>query len=80
MRYAMNNTYLTTEQLAERIHYNTRTIRNELIDSCLFEGTHYIRPFGRRKILFIWEKIEKDMLSLMNDSISMPFNTSGEAA
>ncbi|MBU2869741.1 hypothetical protein [Colwellia sp. E2M01] len=69
----MNNTYLTTEQLAEKIHYNTRTIRNELIDSCLFEGTHYIRPFGRRKILFIWEKIEKDMLSLMEDSIAMPF-------
>jgi hypothetical protein len=80
MRYAMNNTYLTTEQLAEKIHYNSRTIRNELIDSCLFEGTHYIRPFGRRKILFIWEKIEKDMLSLMNDSIAMPFKTSEEAA
>lgn len=80
MRFTMNNTYLTTEQLAEKIQYNTRTIRNELIDSCLFEGTHYIRPFGRRKILFIWENIEKDMLSLMNDSIAMPFNTSEEAA
>lgn len=76
----MNNTYLTTEQLAERIHYNSRTIRNELIDSCLFEGQHYIRPFGRRKILFIWENIEKDMLSLMNDSIAMPFHNSVEAA
>lgn len=76
----MNNTYLTTDQLATRIHYNVRTIRNELIDTCLFEGQHYIRPFGRRKILFIWENIEKDMLSLVNDSIAMPFNTSVEAA
>jgi hypothetical protein len=68
----MSNTYLTTDQLAKKIHYNARTIRNELIDACLFEGTHYIRPFGRRKILFIWETIEKDMLSLLNDSIAMP--------
>lgn len=69
----MKNTYLTTDQLAEKIHYNSRTIRNELIDSCLFEGTHYIRPFGRRKILFIWETIEQDMLSNLNDSIAMPY-------
>ena len=68
----MNNTYLTTEQLAGKIHYNARTIRNELIDCCLFEGIHYIRPFGRRKILFIWEAVEKEMLSLLNDSIAMP--------
>ena len=76
----MNNTYLTTEQLAERIHYNVRTIRNELIDTCLFEGTHYIRPFGRRKILFIWEQIESDMLNLLNDSIAMPYKTTTEVA
>ena len=25
------------------------------------EGIHYIRPFGGRKILYIWERIEKDM-------------------
>ena len=67
----MENTYLTTEQLAERIHYTARTIRNELIDSCLFEGKHYIRPFGRRKILFIWESIESDMLTDNDDSIAL---------
>ena len=76
----MSNTYLTTDQLAKKIHYNARTIRNELIDACLFEGTHYIRPFGRRKILFIWETIEKDMLSLLNDSIAMPHSSAGAAA
>lgn len=67
----MSNTYLTTDQLAQRIHYNARTIRNELVDSCLFEGQHYIRPFGRRKMLFIWEQIEKDMISLSDDSIAL---------
>lgn len=67
------NTYLTTEQLAERIHYNVRTIRNDLIDSCLFEGRHYIRPFNRRKILFIWEHVEQDMLSQVEDSLALAY-------
>ena len=51
----MSETYLTTEQLAERIHYDPRTIRTRLKDAVLLEGVHYIRPFGGRKILFIWE-------------------------
>ncbi len=57
----MNATYLTTEQLSNRIHYDSRTIREQLKDSVLLEGIHYIRPFGRRKILFIWEAIERDI-------------------
>lgn len=55
------STYLTTEQLAERIHYEPRTILTRLKDQVLIEGVHYIRPFGRRKILYIWEAIERDM-------------------
>lgn len=57
----MNRTYLTTEGLSERIHYDPRTIRERLKDSVLIEGIHYIRPFGGRKILYIWECIERDM-------------------
>ena len=57
----MNFTYLTTKELSERNHYNERTIRNQLKDSVLLEGVHYIRPFGGRKILFVWERIEEDM-------------------
>ena len=57
----MNFTYLTTKELSERIHYNERTIRNQLKDSVLIEGIHYIRPFGGRKILYVWERIEEDM-------------------
>ena len=57
----MNQTYLTSSELAERIKYDVRTIREQLKDSVLLEGTHYIRPFGGRKILFIWEAIERDM-------------------
>lgn len=58
----MNSEYLTTEQLAQRIHYDPRTIRNRLKDSVLIEGIHYIRPFGGRKILYLWEVIERDMV------------------
>lgn len=55
------NTYLTTDELAARIKYDSRTIRERLKDSVLLEGVHYIRPFGGRKILYVWEQIEKDM-------------------
>ena len=48
-------------ELSERIKYEPRTIRDCLKDSVLLEGVHYIRPFGGRKILYIWEQIEKDM-------------------
>lgn len=58
----MDNTYLTTAELAERIKYDVRVIREQLKDSVLFEGIHYIRPFGGRKILFIWERVEEEML------------------
>ena len=57
----MAHTYLTTEELSDRIKYDARTIRERLKDSVLLEGVHYLRPFGGRKILFIWETIEKDM-------------------
>ena len=57
----MSLTYLTTDELSERIKYDSRTIRERLKDSVLLEGTHYIRPFGGRKILFVWERIEQDM-------------------
>ncbi|MFO3797766.1 MAG: hypothetical protein ACK8QZ_10885 [Anaerolineales bacterium] len=57
----MSLTYLTTDELSGRIKYDSRTIRDRLKDSVLIEGTHYIRPFGGRKILYIWEHIERDM-------------------
>lgn len=57
----MTQTYLTTEELSGRIKYDVRTIRERLKDSVLLEGVHYLRPFGGRKILFIWETIEQDM-------------------
>ena len=66
----MSLTYLTTEELSERIKYNPRTIRQTLNDTVLLEGRHYFRPFGQRKILYIWEHIEEDMLAAMSVSPS----------
>ena len=57
----MNATYLTTQELSDRIKYDVRTIRERMMDSVLIECRHYFRPFGGRKILFIWEAIEEDM-------------------
>lgn len=56
-----DTTYLTTEELSSRIKYDPRTIRERLKDSVLLEGQHYIRPFGGRKILYLWEAIQRDM-------------------
>ncbi len=68
----MDCTYLTTEELAARIRYTPATIRNQLKDSVLIEGKHYFRPFGGRKILYIWQAIERDMQLGLSDNISMP--------
>ncbi len=73
----MAQTYLTTDQLAERINYNPRTIRNQLKDSVLIEGIHYIRPFGRRKILYIWEVIESEILTRSLSLASIPMANGG---
>ncbi len=52
----MSKTYLTTDELARPISYDARTIRDRLKDSALLKGIHYFRPFGGRKILFIWKR------------------------
>lgn len=57
-----NQTYLTTEELAVRLRYDARYIRSALKDAVFIEGIHYIRPFGRRRVLYIWETIERDMV------------------
>ena len=74
----MKNTYLTTEELAERIKYDPRTIRESLKDTVLIEGLHYIRPFGGRKILYIWETIEETMLGqAANTAFAIPLRKGG---
>ena len=73
----MSQTYLTTDELSARIKYDSRTIRERLKDSVLHEGIHYIRPFGGRKILFIWEKIEEDLSLAGQHSFAIPMANGG---
>jgi hypothetical protein len=72
----MSLTYLTTLELAVRIKYHPRTIRESLVDNVLIEGRHYIRPFNGRKLLFIWEHVEKDMQDL-EESLEIPMANGG---
>jgi hypothetical protein len=71
-------TYLTTAELSTRIKYDARTIRERMKDSVLLEGRHYIRPFGGRKTLYIWEHIEVDMAQVSaGGSMSIPLANGG---
>lgn len=71
-------TYLTTDELASRIKYDSRTIRDRLKDSVLLEGRHYIRPFGGRKTLYLWENIQSDMTQFShNQAGAIPMANGG---
>ena len=70
-------TYLTTEELSLKIKYDPRTIRDRLKDSVLLEGRHYFRPFGGRKILYIWEHIQEDMKVGAVGGLSIPMASGG---
>ena len=73
----MSVTYLTTQELSEKIKYDPRTIRQQLKDSVLLEGRHYIRPFGGRKILYLWETSEEDMVKMALNSVLIPLAKGG---
>jgi len=71
-------TFLTTDELSARIKYDVRTIRERLKDSVLLEGVHYIRPFGGRKILFVWETIARDIgMAVQPDRVAIPLANGG---
>ncbi|WP_066709763.1 hypothetical protein [Curvibacter delicatus] len=70
----MGTELLTTDELSARIKYDVRTIRERLKDSVLLEGVHYFRPFGGRKILYMWDAIQRDMVKV---SCERPLGMSG---
>ena len=63
--------YLTTEELSSRIKYEPRYIREQMKDRIFKKGIHYIQPFGGRKILFIWNRIETMMTDVRKESNPM---------
>lgn len=51
----MNKTLLTADELAERIKFSAAYINHGLKNTVFLEGTHYIRPFGGRKVFYeLW--------------------------
>jgi hypothetical protein len=77
---SMNTAYLTTNELAAKIKYDSRTISERLKDSVLIEGTHYVRPFGGRKILYVWKIIERDMATTSKGDLgAIPMANGGVA-
>lgn len=71
--------YLTAKQLGERLHYHPTYINQSLKDSVFIEGIHYVRPFGGRKILYLWEVIEEEItrFSKENSIIGIPLAKGG---
>jgi len=67
----MEDELLTTDELSRRLKYDARTIRDQLKDSVLLEGVHYFRPFGGRKILYIWQNIRRDMMAMSQPGKSL---------
>ena len=60
----MNKTLLTADELAERIKFSAAYINHGLKNTVFLEGTHYIRPFGGRKVFYIWEAVEQEMFKV----------------
>ncbi len=59
----MSYTYLTAQQLAEKIQYDARTIRNQLKDSVFIEGVHYIRPLVAAKFFLFGNALKLKCLN-----------------
>ena len=49
--------YLSVSQLAERIPYSPKTIRNLIWRGVFQEGVHYTRLTGRP--IFLWSRVEE---------------------
>lgn len=73
----MNLTYLKLEDLAERLNFKPETILRKKVGTVLHEGVHFVRPLGGKRILFIWEHIERDMLSGMQSVSAIPMANGG---
>src|SRR5262249_52072876 len=57
MKAAPAEEYLSVGQLAERIPYKPKTIRNLMCQGVFVEGVHFTRLTGRP--IFIWSRVEK---------------------
>jgi DeoR/GlpR family transcriptional regulator of sugar metabolism len=77
MAMSFNSNFVTTAELSKLMKYDCRTIREQLKDSVLIEGVHYIRPFGGRKILYDWDTIKRDMRKFSQQAMAIPMTSGG---
>jgi hypothetical protein len=48
-----------------------------LKDNVFFEGVHYIKPFGGRKIFYIWEEVERELFKKQQRRLVVPMARGG---
>ena len=71
-------TYLNAESVAKKLDYSPRYFKEVIVKNFLEENVHYIRGFGGRKLIFIWEKIEEELLGkLQSHNFSIPMSSGG---
>ncbi len=57
MRVVGSEEYLSVNQLAQRIPYKPKTIRNLICRGIFVEGVHFTRLTGRP--IFLWSRVEQ---------------------
>lgn len=73
----MNLTLLKPKELGEIFDLKPETILRTKLDTVLIENIHYIRPLGGKKILFIWEHIQRNMLNGTLGQTAVPMSRGG---
>jgi hypothetical protein len=57
MRPIQSEEYLSVQELAQRIPYKAKTIRNLMCQGVFLEGVHFTRLTGRP--IFIWSRVQE---------------------
>ncbi|MGI2096974.1 hypothetical protein [Shewanella glacialipiscicola] len=73
----MKQTLLNAKELSQRIKFSAAYINHTLKDNVFFEGIHYIKPFGGRKIFYIWEEVERELFKKQQRRLVVPMARGG---
>lgn len=71
------HTYISVNEAARRLNFSARYFRNIVLRRDLVEGTHYIRAFGGRKILILWDALEEELLKTSEQLAAIPMASGG---
>lgn len=65
-----DETYLTVEELSEKIKYSQQSIYNMIHKGVFIKGTHYIKP-SRKKVLFLWTAVHTWLESPKEETVEI---------